>query len=867
MTPARRGPIVVAVLTVVAVVALLAGATMWALGPAGEPPAPRVAEPAEPSETHAPAEREPADPIRPATPEPRPRAARPAMPTAVEVADFLALPAAVAQRIPPVAPAVPPVRIEALVAVEDDADPAGVAIVGPIAVERTKAGDVLIPLAGRRALRWWVRTPHEWLHGEATAARDATPASAWGDHVLVRVLDAAGRAASGVGVTVWRADSQSRSQGDAVPTDALGVALLPRPALEGRRGAPAAEPVSFSVKVVLPFVPPVAVPLPADGAGPVVVRLPPAGRVEVVVKSSDAARPEGRVVLNADVAGSQQTGFADYATELVGDDGVARFAFVGLGLRFTATLAPGEERVTTTASFDGPATAGATARVELPYGAPRPAFTGRLVRTDGAPAAKQFVQVAVARRSPASPWNESTVSGARSDEAGRFRVTLNLDAEAMTGANLSVTDGVRELLRRTCPPVVAGGTVDLGDVVLDAAPDGSAVPVLVAGVVRDEEGRPVPEVLVQAWRRRGDSAEPVIDARATTSADGTFEIRAAPTDADAWDVRIAYHAASRIATPATFEPGARGVVLVARRTGTVAVRVLLPPRLTDGSGPEIVLEGEAAEGHDEGLALPWMFGTAYRFLGLGPGAGRIVARVPGDPSRVLRAIDVAVVAGQTVDAGTLDLRGAVPVLTVRVVGDDGKTVPDGGVWWRRSGARDYAPWTSAVCATDGAVVLSALTPIDVIARRTGSGSAVARGVTSDVTLKPPPRREPVVVDVVLAEGIEIPDAPWRLMIRLQIADGGGRFSEFGDPGDPRHADLLPVALSPASRRARFQVSEPGRYVASLVVLRDRGGGASSGRPVRPDPPATLEIGDDRGPRTLTLRVTAEQVAEARRALE
>lgn len=777
----------------------------------------------------------------------------------------VALPEVVARREAADVP--PPAAV--LAAIVLAGDPSAV-VVGPLPAERATDGLVHVRLpAGATALRWWVRTGQQWLAVDAEQPPGAAPESVWGDRVLVRVLDAAGAPGVGIGVAVWTADGASRTESTAQPTDRFGVALLPRPARGGRRGARELPADAHSIKVALPFVPPVTAPLPPDGPGPVVLRLPPTAAVEVRARSAEPLPPDLVVALHPRVEGSHATGFANALTARIDADGVARFPRVGPGLAFDATLSGAPDRVSTRTRLDGETRAGATLTGTIDAGGLRPAFTGRVLRAEGGPAPRVAVHVSVDRRSAGSPWNGSTFGSAATDAEGRFRSALDLDGRDLEGATLSASIGEVVVLRRRCTAVAPGGAVDLGDLVEGRTAEGVALPVFAAGTLSDGDGAAVPGVLVQAWRRRGEAWRFAADLRAATADDGSFEIRGAPEEADAWEMRVAYDPRARTADPVRFEPGETRIRLVARETGTVTLRVIAPARLPASSWPEVVIEGQPAAGLDTtglGVHGMMMFTSTIQFTGLGPGDGRIVVRERGNPSRILKTIGVRVDAGRTTDAGTLDLAAIVPLVTVRVLGADGKPAADGAVWWRPSKAERHALWTGIPCASDGTAVLPATSAVDVLARRTGSGYAEALSVTTDATLSPPAARDAVAVTATLAEGIDVPEAPFRLTATLSRIDGSGPLAAFGDASDPRNAGRSPVEFDRTTRRARFEVAEPGTYSATLTLWLDRVG-SGSGQGFAPETPATVVVGEGREPREVVVRVTEEELAARRRALE
>ncbi len=142
------------------------------------------------------------------------------------------------------------------------------------------------------------------------------------------------------------------------------------------------------------------------------------------------------------------------------------------------------------------------------------------------------------------------------------------------------------------------------------------------------------------------------------------------------------------------------------------------------------------------------------FERLTAGTGSVLAFAPGDGSGeddsrdgaqpIARIDGVEVMSGARTDAGTMDLRDAVPTAVVRVTDAAGAPAPDAGVWWRPERATPPYWWRQIAADAQGTAVVPVLRPIRVLARRQGSRFAEARNVSGPVTLRTAPAREATV---------------------------------------------------------------------------------------------------------------------------
>ncbi|MCE9634800.1 MAG: hypothetical protein K8T90_03760 [Planctomycetes bacterium] len=759
--------------------------------------------------------------------------------------------------------------VDVWVVVADESAPGRRSVIGPVTVTSDADGVATVGVPDvNSVIRWTARAGERWWRSGLEPPDAPTLAPGFGDRTLVRVVDHTGVGVAGVRVSLVAADGQVRSHVGDTPylnfTDADGLVLVSRPGARLQRGGPPLPAPATVVQVELPIVPQVAAPLPPEGPGPFVLRLPPTGavRVRVVGSGVEAGLADSAVVaLNPLMEGSHATGFTPSASARV-VDGVAEFPHVGVGvgvgLRFAASLTPGPKEVTTRVEFQGPAAPGRPIAIDLPLGGLRPVFAGRLLTEDGAPQARGFVTIYVAATSDASPWMPQASTTATTSDDGSFRATIDLAAERLSGAEITVE--AAQVMRRRADAVAPGGTVNLGDIRPEARP------LVVSGRVTDDAGKPVAGALMQVYASGGSLALPQRDLQAYTAEDGTFTIRGTPASPSPFDVRLGYHQ-SVMAAPVAFERGATDVTVRGARAGTAFVRIVLPKGLAEGAiWPEF--EGEPTLAayppvRGRSRAAGMMFGNGtYSFERLTPGVGSIVVRAPGDDATAIARIDdVEITAAGRTDAGTIDLSKVVPVATVRVTDAAGKPAIDAGVWWTADRGDAFAQWQQIAADADGAARVPVLRPIRVLARRQGSRFAEARRVTGNATLRTEPARE-IPVTVRLADGIELPAAPFRFQIALGRLDDDAPATSIPNPSDPRNNGRPPIQLAGGARSATVFVTEPGRWRAVLSLMHDRGGGAN-GATVPHQGENVVTVGEDGEPCEVVVRAEPGEIEALR----
>ncbi len=146
---------------------------------------------------------------------------------------------------------------------------------------------------------------------------------------------------------------------------------------------------------------------------------------------------------------------------------------------------------------------------------------------------------------------------------GRFRVTVPAGVAGVLRLN-AFRHGRLEASREIpIPMLTPGAESDLGKIVPEL------LPVVVAGVVTDAEGKPVEGAAVEVI---GDDESR--DLAATTVANGQFEIRGAP---GLGNYVVSAHLAGRVSTRVwDIAEGSRGIQLVLESAGSIGGTVVLP---------------------------------------------------------------------------------------------------------------------------------------------------------------------------------------------------------------------------------------------------------------------------------------------------
>jgi hypothetical protein len=633
-----------------------------------------------------------------------------------------------------------------------------------------------------------------------------------------------------------------------------------------------------------------AAPPPSDDAAPAAattLSAPPAA------EAAPAAERTGSVVVHVvDRAGAvwahpiQVSLFEEWSAGTlhpgwtVTTNGTAEFADVPAGRRLCAWAFPSvppppgatqdaqpSRLLTVRHAFDGPAAAGERADVTVVVGASRPAASGRLVGSDGRPAAGTRVGGQLFGAAPTSSSGPPECSLAAASD-GTFR--LEFDAEIPeSGASLRLAvpadprTGVNDVeLRRVPWTREHAGVLDVGDVAL---PSASEFPVVAAGRVVVPEGFEMSWAQVEAVRRAEHWWAGIRGLSANATPDGRFEIRGPmPADESLWIVGRLPEGLIDAAVP--FRPGATEVEVRVVRPGRLEGTVRLPRGTTGDTSLDVCIEGEASGGGTWGHGfgqreIAWTGPTKFVAEGLHPGSASVVIRAVrgGDP--LARIDGVQVRPGATADdprLASIDLRANAQVRSVCVVDESGRPLVNATVHVRPAASRDdsFAQWRQ-VSAADGGVARLAVFggALDLVADAPGFAPADAHDVDRDSTITLHPAR-PSRVTVRLDPAFTTPEPPLTIAVQLVWAGTDERPLALNRwvPMDPRMRESMRTLPIRPGTPAVFEVGAPGRWKATIGVTR-QGLGGGSGQILFPPRSTEVLVTDE--PRELEIVVGAD----------
>ena len=275
--------------------------------------------------------------------------------------------------------------------------------------------------------------------------------------------------------------------------------------------------------------------------------------------------------------------------------------------------------------------------------------------------------------------------------------------------------------------VVEPGVYDLGDYVL------APVPIIVAGIVQNPAGIPVPKALLHAWAldTEGKSTgSPFMVEGLRTKADGLFEMRGWAIGATT--IRLeASHDAAPYNEPLRVPLGSVGVVVTLVGGGSIAGRVLL-----DELPPPTNLFAVAAPTKGNVTRVPLGPDGTMRIPKLLPQSYTTRLELGGEEVPLVSVDNIVVEAGKLTsppEFNPFDLRGRLRSATVRLVDESGASVK-GLVYYRASGVSDEA-WHSQACLEGKPLtIVTASESLDLSARATGLRMTDAYDVVGDVTL-------------------------------------------------------------------------------------------------------------------------------------
>jgi hypothetical protein len=631
-----------------------------------------------------------------------------------------------------------------------------------------------------------------------------------------------------------------------------------------------------TIEVGLPFAegPSVAIDprdLPAD---PVRLVLPPCGRVRCeIVDESGASAPLTvrlrRAPRDVRVFGSP----LDDATAAVAG-GVAHFPYVGLGLQLEVEVASVDDsRVTVKQTFAGPTAAGEETVVRVTVGGRRPSVVGRLVDGKGAPIAGLALVAGIVEPGRSTDLDWSGRVTCTTDAGGRFRFAFDRAAGDAAAAKLvigretrgSQFSSARQIALLNLPAVLPGGDVDVGDVVY------RGTGLLAAGIVVDEEGRPLAGVTVAAMESGGGAERsPLDDADAVrTGADGRFRLEG---ESSPGRVLLGASLDGRfVADRLEFATGATDVRVVMQKAGGIAGSVRLPPG-EESMDASVRIQGPPQDNGDTGyrfrgedFSIPIHEGGKFEVRTLRPGRARVAIRLGwSEDDTILVVDDVEVVAGQvTRDPRLQDIDAAksLHALDVLVRDRDGKPVESAEVHFRPVGARGF--WKQAGRTDEnGAATVHAKTDgasgnaLDLVVTKNGYRSGAVRAAKSDATIVLEPAKASVVT-VRLASGSPLPDPPFQLAASLQWIEPGDDEPRWSDPRD---VDNYETRFG-KDRVLTFETFDAGRYLVELTLWEmEMSGGGGSGIDSVPES-VIVSVGADGTPVEVFVGVDAEELKE------
>lgn len=474
---------------------------------------------------------------------------------------------------------------------------------------------------------------------------------------------------------------------------------------------------------------------------PLVLELPDTGSLELLLEEPDGALHAGLASLlleSRPMTSAMAASSSPRPVSLPIRGGRLIVPHVGLGLVLTARVTS-EDFDAISAEMDGPRVVGERATLRLAIGRSHPVVTARLVAESTLEPLRNATidvqQELKNARGSTAVWSSTRQE---TDAAGRIRVVIAEPEEEIVRRSLSFVarpeEEAEELsarieLARTLPD----GESELGDVFL--APRD----VLVAGHVVDDRGGPVAGACVQV-RPLDDQLEGLEglgysnsglggELQAASGADGRFEI---PGDFDFTALAVTAWRAGYSSTqqPLDVPRGARDVVIVLRRAGAVAGRVLVDEAI-GARWARLVLTPES--GDDSSDTTPDIDTGYFELKSIEPGRYSLVALV-GAGEEVARVDGLVVAPGETARDprfDPLDLRGKLRSMRIDARCSDAVPVPHYQVFLLGT-EPDSLPMTAGWGSPGRPVRLVIAQPaVDLLVQAPEHRDATLLGVSSD----------------------------------------------------------------------------------------------------------------------------------------
>ena len=678
--------------------------------------------------------------------------------------------------------------------------------------------------------------------------------------ILVR--DDAGHAVGGVPVVLRDSDTQDdrlfAGWHTAISDDTTGLAVMRHLLRDGPEELAEYDTVVACVPIdPLPRVE-FDASRPADV--PLELVLPPTGRLEVTVVDP-AGRPlivealvqvvpsSADLELGAGYAGKPYLPRA--ATRLV-RGGKALFRHVGLGTELT--LFARDERGFTAlrTEVQGPRNVDEVVRVELPLGVRHALVRGRLLDEAARPCSSRRCRMVLWDLDMHGWIYRGEEHELTTDDGGRFLLPLWNTKELWRWAAVTIFpeaeggDPVRGANRELSVPLSIGVN-DLEDLTL------TTPPLIVAGRVIDEEGRPVAGAKLPLFTREEEDPD---EGRVpwselwllggATGSDGTFSIHA-------WNVgpRFALTVEHDGLLPTARVPFARGtsnLEIVVRRSGWIAGDILWGADSSLGDVDiRVVPEAPPPGSEDEEREIrTWIDKRTRGFMvsEVPPGSCSITLLEKVSHLPLFQVEGIEVRAGEVtrdLRLRAIDLRDKVRSITLHVLDPEGQPVAELRAACRSTGTEAGRTWN--VRGEDGRLtLLLGEQPVDVRVTAPGLRYVDLEGVDEDRTIALPPGyhlRLEVRQPGLLPAGY-----------RLAASNYGRLF------WSPRPSPFAPTG------DFRFRASEPGPHRFKLFV-EDLGTGRYASLSIEePDFPENFDVRDTDEEQVLRLDIPPEAILRA-----
>jgi len=670
---------------------------------------------------------------------------------------------------------------------------------------------------GRARIR--PRGASDWivaLHGESWGLAQLDPtkpeplriAVAPRETLEVEVVDARGAAAPGIKVEIGkvrpddgrgrrlmlRFDSCAETTSDAAGRARFrGLEFVTDLLAGGTLSVVASPPLAAQVAA--------AVPPREQRTAPLRVTLPRMGTVQV--RLVDARGEVVPVDAIGTIMGSGEGLEPGESVRFPLASGIAAPVAIGVGIAPTAFIVPpGLWQLK--ASRPGPTAIDEQVTLDIVVPSTRMvALSGSVVLDDGAPwhGALDLRWLIPTERTGVF---DNPVWGTTTDESGGFETAIvesafKFGAPTVTFSTKRGDDVALSSERLPLPEWRGQAALDVGERLVLHAPA-----VVIEGVVVDAEGRRIPDVSVNAYRKERPDDDPFTKAFGSIefqhSVDGRFRLVAPRIDDEIRVNAFTRFEGWTVEGAATWKGGSKELRIVVTKRGAVALRVLLPdglpsralyaglrlPEWRSDDTPR-TFSSVALDGRDEAL------------LETDPRAVDVVVRSNSDTRPLFEQRDVVVRPGEVTRLAEIDLRDVVRALRVTVLDPDGAPA-------KRGSARIYEAGRMTVPIDQAElrgkpIELVTRQPVDLFITSPGCRSLIARGVSSDHT-----------VQLAGSVGVEV-QMRFR---RLPPLEGSQRWwVRLHRLETPLDRSEWPVARLDDEGECEFAVDDPGDYEFTL----------------------------------------------------